>query len=727
MSIIFKDSTFKIDTKNTTYSMKIIDFGYLMHGYYGGKISDLDLQYVCPKTPDRSYIAAPEADKKMLLRLNDVPQEYSGYGIGDFRTTALRLKHADGSRAADLRYFSHEITDGAVSLDGLPSARQNGEDGVSSLKITLKDTASEVFVHLYYTVFENTDVIARTTIVENKGETPVFVEKAASLQLDFLNGDMDLIQLSGAWARERQIVRTHLHDGFQGFASRRGTSSHQHNPFFVLCDKNTDEWSGSAYGVHLMYSGNHRTEIELSQYGAARVLVGINDEGFSYEVKSNEKFTAPQAFFTHSENGLSKMSENLHKFIRRHIFAPQWYGSRRPLLINNWEATYFDFDEDKLVSLAETAGKLGIELLVMDDGWFGHREGDDSSLGDWVPYKKRLAGGLEPLARRVNEKGVKFGIWVEPEMISEDSDLYLNHPDWVMCIPNRPRTVGRNQFVLDLAKEEVKQYVLDAVLNILGSADIAYMKWDMNRYLTDAYSKSLQAENQGETYHRYVLALYDILNTITEKYPHLLIEHCSGGGGRFDTGMLYYSPQIWTSDDTDAAERVNIQFGTSLGYPITSMGSHLSASPNHQTGRLTSFDTRAAVAYSGTFGYELDINRLTDDEREQIKKQCAFYKEHYDLINYGRYYRLADEHGKFAAWCFMSPDSKEILLTAVNLSSGANDADRLLRIPCADKNLRYTDTQTGENYFGDTLCRLGIALPFTMGERISFIKHFTAE
>lgn len=726
MAILFKDGCFKLDTKNTTYSFKVADYGYLMHTYYGQSISDIDLDYVYPRM-ERSFVASLKEDWKMLFRLNDVPQEYSAFGGGDFRTTALIVKQADGSRVADLRYFSHEIIDGIVSIKGMPHATANGFNGIKTLKVVLKDDVTDLFVNMYYTVFEDTDVIARFIEIENKGKESIFIEKAASLQLDFNDSNYDLITLTGAWANERHINRRPLTMGIQGHAVHTGTTSHQFSNFFALCDKDANENMGGAYGFHLVYSGNHKTEVEVDQFGATRVLTGINNEGFSWELKSGDKFTAPEAFMTYSGEGLGQMSRNLHKFIFNHIFREKWHNVRRPLLINNWEATYFDFNYEKLVSLAETAGELGIELLVMDDGWFGKREDDKTSLGDWVANTEKLPGGLQRLAKGVNEKGVKFGIWMEPEMISEDSDLFRAHPDWAMGVPGRPTCIGRNQYILDIVRDEVKQYVIDAISNVIGGANIAYLKWDMNRYLTQAYSVSLGKDNQGEYYHRYVLALYEILDAIITKFPELLIEHCSGGGGRFDTGMLYYSPQIWTSDDTDAHERLEIQRGTSLGFPVSSMGAHVSAVPNHQTRRTTSLTTRGAIAYAGTFGYELDITALTEEEKEEIKGQCAFYKENYWLINKGDYYRLTKDPDKFQAWCFASPDKKELLVFCVCVQNGANDANRFVKIPAADKKLRYVDVSNNHTYFGDTLNNVGLCIAFEIGERKSYMFHLKAD
>ena len=722
MSIIHNNGCFKLDTKNTTYSFQITKFGFLMHTHYGAKISDVDLAHVYPLARNRSFINAPAEDTGMVLNINDVPQEYSAFGIGDFRTTALRVRHNDGSRAADLRYQSFEIIKGAAKPEALPGATENGAEGIETLKITLKDTATELYVNVYYTVYEECDVITRFNEIVNKCDTPVFVEKAASLQLDLFHREYDLIQFEGRWAQERHMKRSALSSGTQGFVSRKGTSSHQHSPFFCLCERDTNEKAGGVYGFHLVYSGNHRTEVEVAQFDNPRVLMGINDEGFAWKLENADKFTTPQVLMTYSASGFGKMSNSFHAFIRNHIFRPKWKNVRRPLLINNWEATYFDFDQQKLIDLASTASKLGIELLVMDDGWFGHREDDKTSLGDWTPYKKRLPNGLKPLAEGINATGLKFGIWMEPEMISEDSELYRAHPDWVLSIPGRGRSLGRNQYVLDLVNDEVREYVFGAISDVLSSANIEYLKWDMNRYLTEVYSATLSADRQGEAYHRYVLAVYDILDRIITKFPNLLIEHCSGGGGRFDTGMLYYSPQIWTSDDTDAVERIDIQYGTSFGFPITSMGSHVSAVPNHQTGRVTSMDMRANVAFSGTFGYELDINKLTDEEREMIKAQTAFYKEHYNLINFGDYYRLA-HNDTFSAWSFVSGDKKEVLVFYVQKEGGPNGSDVFVKLDGIDPGACYKDARTGEALYGDTLKNVGLCMPITQGERKTKCKY----
>ncbi len=726
MSILIKDGCFKLDTANTTYAFKIARFDFIIHSYYGKRVTDIDLGYTYQSDPG-SYVAASYEDTGMRYRPNDMPQEYSGYGVSDFRATALRIKHGDGSRAADLRYFSHEIIGGAVVPKDLPHAfAAEGED-VQTLKLTLKDAATELYVNIYYTVYEKSDVITRFNEIVNKTGDKITVERAASMQLDLPHSDYDLIMLNGAWARERHIARSPLHNGIQGFASRRGTTSHQKSTFFCVCDKNADENVGGAYGIHLIYSGNHMAELEVDQYGRTRVLNGINDEGFAWCLAAGESFATPQAFFTYSDSGLNGMSQNLHSFIIHNIINPKWLGVRRPLLINNWEATYFDFDEEKLVEIAKTAGELGVEMFVMDDGWFGCRNNDKTSLGDWYPNKEKLPKGLKSLADRINGIGMKFGIWMEPEMISEDSELYRAHPDWVLSIPNRSRSIGRNQFVLDLINPEVKNYIIDTLCTVLGSANIEYLKWDMNRYLTEVYSATLSSDSQGEAYHRYVLALYEILDAVTTRFPKLLIEHCSGGGGRFDTGMLYYSPQVWTSDDTDAGERVAIQLGTSLGFPVTSMGSHVSAVPNHQTNRWTSMETRANVAFSGTFGYELNLNSLTEDERQAVREQCEFYKENYELINFGTFSRLAFVDEKFGAWCFTSSDKKEILMFAVQLDGKVNDAYRFVKIPSADPTLYYTEALSGKGFYGDTLNNVGIRIPHKDQERASFVMHFKAE
>lgn len=726
MSVLVKDGCFKLDTAHTTYSFKAVGPGFLMHTYYGKKISDIDTSYVYPMDETRSYRTAVGDDKAAVWRPDDMPLEYSAFGLCDFRKTALMIKAPNGSRTIDLRYVSYEIKEGAAKIPDMPCATENGQDSIETLTVTLKDDALDIFVKLNYVVFEKLDVIARFAEIINGEKADIYIENAASMQLDIFGGDYDFIQLSGAWAKERNVYRTPVHEGTQGFCSRRGTTSHQKAAFFAVCDKTATEETGNVYACQLVYSGNHKTEIEKDQFGMLRTVMGINDEGFSWRLKSGESFFTPEALLTFSANGIGEMSRQYHKFICRHIFREKWYGKRRPLLINNWEATTFNFSCEILTNLAKTASGLGIEMLVMDDGWFGNRNDDHSSLGDWFPHKERLPEGLKSLAASIKKTGMKFGIWMEPEMISEESELYKKHPDWVLCVPGRKKCEGRFQYILDIVKPEVREYVYNAVCKTIEEADAAYLKWDMNRYLTDVFSDSVAPEDQGSVYHRYVLALYDILGRVTERFPDLLIEHCSGGGGRFDAGMLYYSPQVWTSDDSDAGERVKIQFGTSYAYPITSMGSHFSAVPNHQTKRVTPFDTRADVAYCGTFGYELDINKLTDEEREAIKQQCEFYKEHYNLINYGDFYRIAYEEEKFAAWCFASEDKKEILLFCIQIEAGANDPNRFVKIPCADETLRYADADQNQTYFGDTLKNLGICLNFVPGERTTVCKLFKA-
>lgn len=723
MLITHNNNFFKLDTKNTSYAFNVSKFGYVMHTYYGAKVSDIDLSFTYPFERCRSYISATEEDTEMIFNLTDVPQEYSAFGGNDFRTTALRVKNADGSRLADLRYYSFEIIDGAVKPDNLPSATENGQDNIETLKLVLKDKSSELYVNCYYTVFADCDVITRFSEIVNKTDSEIYVEKAASLQLDLNSDQYDFISLVGGWAKERNAKRVPLHDGMQGFASRRGTTSHQHNTFFSLCDKAATEETGSAFGFHLIYSGNHKTEIEVAQFNNSRVLIGINDEGFSYKLNSGDLFTTPQAAMTFSNSGLGLMSRNFHDFIRNNIYRPFWKDKRRPVLINNWEATYFDFNTEILTNIAKKASEYGIELFVMDDGWFGHRNDDKTSLGDWAPNKLRFPNGLKQLSDNLKNLGMKFGIWIEPEMISEDSDLYREHPDWVLCVPNRSRSIGRNQFIIDLVNPLVKDYVLNVLLDLVENSNVRYIKWDMNRYLTEAYSTVLDTDNEGEAYHRFVLALYDILDKLTTKYPDLLIEHCSGGGGRFDLGMLYYSPQVWTSDNTDPVDRLAIQLGTSLGYPITSMGSHVSASPNHQTFRETPIDLRAAVAYNGTFGYELDIAKLTDEEQRKVKDQVEFYKKHYNLINFGDFYRIGYDDRKYAAWCYSSKDKKEILLFYIQLESAANAGDRFIKIPCSADDIVYTDMENGKIYHGDTLKNLGLCFTVNQGPYQVFIKH----
>ena len=595
MGIVCKNHVFTLQTKSSTYQMKE-EGGFLFHNYYGPVIGDVDMSYlVCPM--DRGFSGQPQEIVDRRFSLDTRLLEYSAYGTGDYRDYCLHAVYEDGSHVTDLRFVSYEVKEGKYALEGLPAMYQ-GEEKAETLEITLRDEYKNLEVVLYYGVFEDLDVITRACKIVNQSEEQVRLLRAYSMGLDFDNKDMDMLHFYGRHAMERKMERSPLQHGFQGVESRRGYSSHQQNPFVILCKQDANEEYGWCYGASFVYSGNFSIQAEVSQTDLTRLTMGIQDTQFEFHLDSGESFTAPEVILSFSENGLGQLSRNYHKAIRHNLCRGKYKTERRPVLINNWEATYFDFTPEKLVAIAKDAKELGIEMLVMDDGWFGKRDSDYSGLGDWFVNEKKLKGGLKNLVEEVNKAGMKFGIWFEPEMISEDSDLYRAHPDWALTVPGRSFTRARHQLVLDFSREDVRTYIFDRMCEILESANIEYVKWDANRHLTDVWSAKLPADRQGEVFHRYILGLYDFLEKLTQRFPNLLIEGCSGGGGRFDAGMMYYHPQIWCSDDTDAIERLDIQYGTSFGYPISTVGSHVSVCPNHQTGRSVSMKTRGVVALS---------------------------------------------------------------------------------------------------------------------------------
>ena len=714
MAISCNNQIFSLHTKHSTYQMKV-DRDFLIHTYYGPYVGDSDMSYLA-RCIDRGFSGNPDGITDKGYSLDTQLLEYPSYGTGDFRNDCLRVAYADGSQVTDLKYVSHEIKEGKYGLEGLPAMYQ-GEENVQTLEVVLQDVYKKLEVILYYGVFENLDVITRACKIVNKGEDKVNLLRAYSMCLDFNNKDMDFVHFYGRHAMERIMERTPLHHGIQSVGSRRGFSSHQHNPFVVLCAHDAGEDHGNCYGASFVYSGNFAAEAEVTQADCTRMTMGIHDAQFQFELQPQESFTAPEVMLSFSSEGLGTLSRNYHKAIRYHICRGKYKTARRPILINNWEATYFNFNTEKLLDIAREAKKLGIEMLVMDDGWFGKREDDISGLGDWFVNEKKLGGKLKDLVDGVNEIGLKFGIWFEPEMISEDSDLYRAHPDWALKIPGRAPTRGRQQLVLDFSREDVRTYNFDRMCEILESSDIEYVKWDANRHLTDVWSALLPAERQGEVFHRFILGLYDFLEKITQRFPNVLFEGCSGGGGRFDAGMMYYHPQIWCSDDTDAVERLEIQYGTSFAYPVSTMGAHVSVCPNHQTGRSVSMKTRGVVAMSGTFGYELDITKLSEEDKQTVKEQIEAFKKYYDLIQNGDYYRLTDDGRKspFVAWEFVSADKKEALLNVVVLRTKANPILHTVYARGLEADMMYQVEGSQEKFSGAALMNGGYPIP-VMGD-----------
>ena len=723
MGIVCKNHVFTLQTKSSTYQMKE-EGGFLFHNYYGPVIGDVDMSYlVCPM--DRGFSGQPQEIVDRRFSLDTRLLEYSAYGTGDYRDYCLHAVYEDGSHVTDLRFVSYEVKEGKYALEGLPAMYQ-GEEKAETLEITLRDEYKNLEVVLYYSVFEDLDVITRACKIVNQSKEQVRLLRAYSMGLDFDNKDMDMLHFYGRHAMERKMERSPLQHGFQGVESRRGYSSHQQNPFVILCKQDANEEYGWCYGASFAYSGNFSIQAEVSQMDLTRLTVGIQDTQFEFHLEPGESFTAPEVILSFSENGLGQLSRNYHKAIRHNLCRGKYKTERRPVLINNWEATYFDFTPEKLVAIAKDAKELGIEMLVMDDGWFGKRDSDYSRLGDWFVNEKKLKGGLKNLVEEVNKAGMKFGIWFEPEMISEDSDLYRAHPDWALTVPGRSFTRARHQLVLDFSREDVRTYIFDRMCEILESANIEYVKWDANRHLTDVWSAKLPADRQGEVFHRYILGLYDFLEKLTQRFPNLLIEGCSGGGGRFDAGMMYYHPQIWCSDDTDAIERLDIQYGTSFGYPISTVGSHVSVCPNHQTGRSVSMKTRGIVAMAGTFGYELDITRLSQEEKDMVKIQVEEFKKYYSLIQQGDYYRLTDDGRKspYVAWEFAAEDGTEALLNVVTLRVRAYAMPYTVRINGLKPEAVYEVEGTGEKYSGAALINGGYLLPVIWDDYQSVQVHF---
>lgn len=709
MAITFNETTriFTLTTAHTTYQMQADAQGYLLHLYYGARTAG-EMDYLL-NYGDRGFSGNPNsAGSDRTYSLDALPQEYPSLGTGDFRNYALNIENADGSQCCNPVYITHEIAAGKYTLKGLPFVRAE-ENEAETLKIILEDPVTKVELHLLYGVLEKEDIITRSVIIKNAGKAPVTVKKAQSACLDFLHGDYDLIKFYGRHAMERNMERMPVSHESTRIGSRRGTSSHQYNPGVILAGKNTNEDSGSCYGMLFVYSGNFLVEAEKDQYDQTRIQMGLTDELFAYPLEAGAEFIAPEVILSYTNKGLSRLSQQYHHCIMNHICQGKYVHANRPVLINSWEAAYFDFTGDTIVELAKEAKALGIDMVVMDDGWFGKRNDDNSSLGDWYVNEEKLGGTLTKLIERVNAEGVKFGIWIEPEMVSEDSDLYREHPEWAITIPGRKPVRSRNQLVLDFSRKEVRDEIFKRICAVLDQGNVEYIKWDMNRSLADIYAPNVTYD--------YVLGVYDFLEKLTNRYPDILIEGCSGGGGRFDAGMLYYTPQIWCSDNTDAINRTRIQYGTSFFYPVAAMGSHVSAVPNHQTGRVTSMHTRGVAAMSGTFGYELNPALLNAKEKAEIRAQLAQYREYQELIREGDYYRLSNPFkDNFAAWMVVSDDRSKALVSVIRLTAEANPPAAYVTLKGMEEDAFYREKTTGKVYPGAALMEAGILLPAAVSE-----------
>ena len=732
----FGEPIFHLRAGDASYVISIFH-GFVLHLYAGPAISDDDVSYLLVRVGHDSVVPRPADTPEGWFSCDIAPFEYPAFGTGDFRPAAVMInastKSEEQSTAAPntaVRYTGYDIKHGKPALDKYPAIHAD-ESECDTLILHCSDPATDVEYDLYYSVMRDLPAICRRTVIRNYSARDISILRAYSASVDFttIDPDAELLHLWGTWGRERHMERTPLCHGSVSVSSRRGASSHHHNPFAALVTTETTEEHGMAFGVSLIYSGNFDITCDVDAFGLTRIMAGISPDGFEWKLAPDEEFITPEAVLVISGEGLGKMSRTYHKLYRNNLCRGVWANRERPILVNNWEATYFRFDDEKLYAIAKDAADCGIEMLVMDDGWFGTRNDDKSSLGDWFVNEEKLRGGLRPLVDRINALGLKFGIWFEPEMISPASVLYEMHPDWCLKTAGRDMSISRSQYVLDMTREDVRDYLFNTISGVLSSANIEYVKWDFNRNLTEAGSLMLPANHGGEVFHRYVLGLYDLLDRITSAYPNLLLEGCSSGGGRYDPAMLYYSPQYWTSDDTDAMERLDIQLGTSFVYPASSMSCHVSASPNHQTGRSTSFVTRGNVAMAGAFGYELDLTKLSDEERDLIRRQVNDYHRYYDLVNHGELYRLImpndrynGKTGKCASWMYVSEDRSEALFTFVVIRTSVHPV-YFVKLRGLDPDVEYVDEGTGMTYRGDTLMNAGLNLTKNYRDGDSVVIH----
>jgi Alpha-galactosidase len=716
MSILYdaEQKAFYLQTKSTSYIMQIFKEKYLITLYWGKRLAVFNPDELLKPT-ERAFSPNPEPEDT-AFSLDTLPLEYPAYGNSDFRTPAFEAVFPNGSTVTDFCYRSYRIIDSKPPLEGLPSVYTEPGDKIQTLEVELHDAFSGLKIVMSYSVLEDYDILTRSVRFENISSETVKLVRALSFSVDLFGSDYEMLQLSGSWARERHVFRRPLCSGIQSVESKRGASSHQQNPFIALLAPNANEEYGEVYAINLVYSGNFLAQAEVDQFGSTRLSIGINPFEFSWLLEPNQHFQTPETVMAYSADGLGEMSRTFHRLYRERLCRGVWRDRERPILINNWEATYFNFDHAKLLALAKAAAQLGIELFVLDDGWFGKRNDDRSSLGDWFVNKGKLPMGLKKLSEDIHSYGLKFGLWMEPEMISPDSELYKKHPDWCLHVPGRNCSEGRHQLVLDLTRRDVRDAVIVMIKSILSESPVEYVKWDMNRHMTEIYSVSLPPDRQQETAHRYMIGLYEILEEITSSYPHILFEGCSGGGGRFDPGMLYYFPQIWTSDDTDSAERIGIQYGTSLVYPPCTMAAHVSAVPNHQTGRVTPFETRGLVAMAGMLGYELDIRMLSDPEKELVEQQTALFNDIRYLIQHGDFYRLLNpfEDPQEAAWMFVSLEKNEAFVSYFQIAAQPNG--RIKRLRLAGLSHEHVYTIYGKKFLGDELMYAGLSIPNLWGD-----------
>ncbi|MDM0946348.1 alpha-galactosidase [Clostridium perfringens] len=713
MPIIFHKELkeFHLYNKEISYIIHILPNGHVGNLYFGKKIDPYKTYnhlFEGIYRPLAAYVY--EGDNKFSLQ--NTRQEYPTFGLSDFRKGAFLIKQENGSEISDFKYESHKIIEGKLKLKGLPQTYVENKEDATTLEITLLDEVIKSKLKLYFTIFEDRAVITRSASFLNLSNKTINIEKAMSFNLDLPDSNYNMIQLNGAWGRERHVYDRSIKEGTQGFYSLKGASSAEFNPFLALRRPNTDEFSGEVIGFSLVYSGNFMAEIDVDTYNQTRIMMGIHPEIFSWPLNLNEEFYTPEVVIVYSDKGLNYMSQVYHSLYRECLMRGKWKNSVRPILLNSWEALSFSIDEEKIKELATNASKLGVELFVLDDGWFGKRNNDNAGLGDWTVNKEKFPNGLNEIIEYINKLGMNFGIWIEPEMVNKDSELYRFHPDWIIHAPNRKPSHTRNQYTLDFSRDEVVDHIYNQIEKLLSDYNISYVKWDMNRYITECYSKDKGANLQGTVYHKYILNVYKLYDKLTTRFPNILFESCSSGGARFDPGMLYYAPQTWTSDNTDAMERIKIQYGSSLVYPLISMGSHVSESPNQQVFRETALETRANVAYFGNLGYELDVNKLSDVEKEEIKKQIQFYKENREVFKFGEFYRIKNPYNNnISAWMVKSNDEKTIILGCYKLLNHANEGKERVKLFGLDKDGDYKLSYPYEKEFkGDELMNVGISM-----------------
>lgn len=712
MPIIYNEKTreFHLYNQEISYIIKILDNDQPGQLYYGKRLT---------RREDFSHLfeyamrdMSPYAfEGNSTFSLENIKQEYPTFGCGDMRFPAYEIERENGSHVVEFVYKEHKIYNGKPKLEGLPATYVESDDEAQTLELVLEDTSINTRIVLLYTIYEAFPVIARSVRFECDSDEKITLLSAMSACVDLPDKDYEMIDLAGVWARERHVRRHKLDYGIQSIYSMRGCSSYQFNPFLALARENADEFQGQVYGFSLVYSGNFLAQTEVDNYDTARVLMGIHPNGFKWTLGKGESFQTPEMVMVYSEAGLNGMSQTFHKLYRTRLARGTWRDKVRPILINSWEAFYFDFDAPKLLGLADAATDLGMELFVLDDGWFGKRDDSTSSLGDWYPNEEKLKGTLKELAEKINAKGLKFGLWIEPEMTNKDSDLYRAHPDWLLAEQGKRICHSRTQYVLDFSKKEVREYIGDMLENLLAEVPVSYIKWDMNRTFSEVFSNGNDREYQGKVCHKYILGVYELYERLTSRFPHVLFESCASGGARFDPGMLYYAPQGWTSDDTDAIERLKIQYGTSMVYPVSCMGSHVSASPNHQTNRVTPIETRADVAYFGTFGYELDLLKLGEEDKAEIRRQIAFMKEKRDLIQKGTFYRLKSPfEGNETAWMIVSEDQKKALVGYYRVMQPVNVGFKRLKLKGLKEDTCYKVSGYAYDCYGDELMQVGMIL-----------------